>query len=311
MARTQWIFALAKGIRERSTDFRFDTFASQFLPVPPPEEQAAIVRFLDHADRRIRRYIRAKRQLIALLNEQKQAIIHRAVTRGLVPSVDAVSAALRNLPTTHIEGLPRMADFALWATAAESGFGLQSGEFLTVYRGNRDTANETALESSPVAKYVLNVAGASEWSGTSGELLERIETMASDGEKRLKVWPKNPRSLSGILKRLAPNLRAAGVEIEFGSEGRGNQKRRNVSIRKSTDSCVPCAPSVPNQEKAAFCGDGGDASGLSGDAKQPGGDAGGTQTTADVNPSGATVGTQGDGGDAKLRPHSEKVRLTI
>jgi len=56
-------------------------------PYPPPEEQAAIVRFLDHADRRIRRYIRAKRQLIALLNEQKQAVIHQAVTRGLDPHV--------------------------------------------------------------------------------------------------------------------------------------------------------------------------------------------------------------------------------
>lgn len=87
MARTQWILALAKGIRERSTDFRFDGFASQLVPVPPVDEQAAIVRFLDHADRRIRRYIRAKRQLITLLNEQKQAIIHRAVTRGLDPNV--------------------------------------------------------------------------------------------------------------------------------------------------------------------------------------------------------------------------------
>ena len=43
-------------------------------------EQTAIVRFLDHADRRIRRYIRAKQKLIALLEEQKQAIIHQAVT---------------------------------------------------------------------------------------------------------------------------------------------------------------------------------------------------------------------------------------
>ena len=49
------------------------------LPVPPTSEQAAIVRFLDHADRRIRRYIRAKRKLIALLEEQRQAIIHEAV----------------------------------------------------------------------------------------------------------------------------------------------------------------------------------------------------------------------------------------
>ena len=47
---------------------------------PPLTEQAAIVRFLDHADRRIRRYIRAKEKLIALLEEQKQAIIHQAVT---------------------------------------------------------------------------------------------------------------------------------------------------------------------------------------------------------------------------------------
>ena len=50
------------------------------VAVPPRTEQAAIVRYLDHADRRIRRYIRAKQKLIKLLEEQKQAIIHRAVT---------------------------------------------------------------------------------------------------------------------------------------------------------------------------------------------------------------------------------------
>ena len=50
------------------------------VPIPPVLEQAAIVRFLDHADRHIRRYIRAKQKLIALLEEQKQAIIHEAVT---------------------------------------------------------------------------------------------------------------------------------------------------------------------------------------------------------------------------------------
>ena len=53
---------------------------SVWLPLPHLSEQASIVRFLDHADRRIRRYIRAQQQLIALLEEQKQAIIHQAVT---------------------------------------------------------------------------------------------------------------------------------------------------------------------------------------------------------------------------------------
>lgn len=52
------------------------------LPVPPVAEQALIVRFLEQADRRIQHYIRAKRRLIKLLEEQKQAIVYRAVTRG-------------------------------------------------------------------------------------------------------------------------------------------------------------------------------------------------------------------------------------
>ena len=50
------------------------------IPHAPAAEQAAIARFLDHADRRIRRYIRAKERLIELLEEEKQAIIHQAVT---------------------------------------------------------------------------------------------------------------------------------------------------------------------------------------------------------------------------------------
>ena len=63
-------------------------------PLPPLPEQAAIVRFLDHADRRIRRYIRDKQKLIKLLEEQKQAIIHRAVTRGLDPNVRLKSSGV-------------------------------------------------------------------------------------------------------------------------------------------------------------------------------------------------------------------------
>ena len=57
------------------------------LPLPPLPEQAAIVRYLDHADRRIRRYVSAKRKLIALLEEEKQAVVNQAVTRGLDPNV--------------------------------------------------------------------------------------------------------------------------------------------------------------------------------------------------------------------------------
>ena len=101
MARSQWVTALATGIRERSTDFRYATLAQQILPVPPPDEQAAIVRFLDHNDELINRYISAKERLIALLEEQRQAVIHQAVTRGLDSDVQTKPGEipwLENIP---------------------------------------------------------------------------------------------------------------------------------------------------------------------------------------------------------------------
>ena len=75
------------GITSDMWSLRPEHFKMIYSCLPPLPEQAAIVRFLDHADRRIRRYIRAKQKLIKLLEEQKQAIIHRAVTRGLDPNV--------------------------------------------------------------------------------------------------------------------------------------------------------------------------------------------------------------------------------
>jgi len=78
---------IGNGILSHRMRIPMDLLKCEPFPKPPPDEQSAIVRFLDHADRRIRRYIRAKLKLIALLTEQKQAIIHRAVTRGLDPNV--------------------------------------------------------------------------------------------------------------------------------------------------------------------------------------------------------------------------------
>ena len=68
-------------------DLKFTNFCMIDLPVVPLEEQALMAKFLDHANRKIDGFIRAKRKLMGLLNEQKQALIHRAVTRGLDPTV--------------------------------------------------------------------------------------------------------------------------------------------------------------------------------------------------------------------------------
>jgi len=77
----------SRGIVKDRNRLYWEDFKAMPTCYPPPEEQIAIVRYLDHVDRRVRRLVRAKRKLIALLTEQKQAIINRVVTRGLDPDV--------------------------------------------------------------------------------------------------------------------------------------------------------------------------------------------------------------------------------
>ena len=84
----QWELQVrSKGIWVSRLQLTDEEFLGAPFPLPPLPEQAAIVRYLDHADRRIRRYVSAKRKLIGLLEEEKQAVINRAVTRGLDPNV--------------------------------------------------------------------------------------------------------------------------------------------------------------------------------------------------------------------------------
>ena len=73
----------SKGVGDIQRDVHTPWLRNTRVPLPPLPEQAAIVRYLDHVDRRISRYIRAKQRLIELLEEEKQVVIHRAVTRGL------------------------------------------------------------------------------------------------------------------------------------------------------------------------------------------------------------------------------------
>ena len=133
MARSQWILALAKGIRERSTDFRYSEFALQALPLPPLPEQRAIVRYLDHVNRRIRRYVNAKRKLIALLEEERQTVVSRAVTCGLDPDV-----RLKPSGVEWLGDVPEHWDIA----AAKQCYDIQLGRML---QPRRNTPNDVEV----------------------------------------------------------------------------------------------------------------------------------------------------------------------
>jgi type I restriction enzyme S subunit len=81
------IKAASTGIVESRLRLYTDDLYRLEALLPSLSEQAVIVRFLDDMDHRIQHYIRAKQKLVKLLEEQKQVIIHRAVTRGLDPNV--------------------------------------------------------------------------------------------------------------------------------------------------------------------------------------------------------------------------------
>ena len=98
------------------------------IPLPPLAEQLAIVRYLDYVDWRIRRYVAAKRRLIALLEEEKQAIVNRAVTRGLDPNVRLKPSGvewLGDVPGHWDVGPVKRAflsmDYGISASASDSG----------------------------------------------------------------------------------------------------------------------------------------------------------------------------------------------
>ena len=106
------------------------------VPTPPLEEQSAIVRFLDHADEQIRRYIAGKERLIALLEEQRQALVHQAVTRGLDPDV--------RLKPSGVDWLGQVPEH--WETARLGSIGRFS-------KGNGGTKDDEVPAGVPCIRY--------------------------------------------------------------------------------------------------------------------------------------------------------------
>jgi hypothetical protein len=152
--------------------------------------------------------------------------------------LDVTSEASRLLPKVTLDNPPRMADFAVWVCAAEPALGWTSGAFLTTYQGNRQSANDIALEASSLARVLFGLLEArGSWTGTATELLDTLDAEVGEQAKRHKTWPKNPRSMAGHLRRLAPNLRAAGWCVIFPPR---QARKRLITIE-------PTAPSVASR----------------------------------------------------------------
>ena len=165
--------------------------------------------------------------------------------------LDAVAKGLAELPRTKLARLPRMADFALWATACETSL-WASGTFWSAYCGNRDEAVDGVIDADPIAAAVRALMQArTEWTGTASDLLGALAEMAGERVAKSKTWPDSPRALAGRLRRAATFLRKVGIDIGFEREGRA--RTRMIRIISTTQSAAtdsrglrPSAPSAPS-----------------------------------------------------------------
>jgi hypothetical protein len=143
----------------------------------------------------------------------------------------------RNVAGIHLEELPRMADFSLWATACETAF-WPAGTFTQAYQANRRAAIEDLIDADPVAARIREImTNRSTWTGSASDLLRAGAALAGPGlPSGAAAWPRSPRELSGRLRRAQTFLRVLGIHIAFSREGRAGTFIRGPKI--------PSAPSA-------------------------------------------------------------------
>jgi hypothetical protein len=228
--------------------------------------------------------------------------------------LDAVAKGLAMLPQTKLEKLPRMADFALFATACETAL-WPAGTFWSAYCGNRDEAVEGVIDADPIAAAVRAVMAArTEWTGTASDLLGALAEVAGERVAKSKSWPDSPRALAGRLRRAAAFLRKIGIEISFGREGRARTRTIRIAATSShaapengwarpSASSAPSAPAPKSNPANGFAVPPprtvtNDADGRADDSGKGG------APTVRANHLKTNAGTAVDGADANCPPHS-------
>jgi hypothetical protein len=137
----------------------------------------------------------------------------------------AVSVGLRRRDSMERPNdLPRMAAFAAWVAACESGLGWDEGTFREAYDANLLTVANTVIEADPVAENIVKwtepppnapLPWTFSWTGSAGDALDEINRIAGVACQGRKDWPKSARGMQHRLRTLTPTLAKFGVQIEI------------------------------------------------------------------------------------------------
>jgi len=157
------------------------------------------------------------------LKESEINKLFKEYSAGLLGLIlDATSMGLKWEDDIKLDNLPRMADFASWVVACEKALPWNAGEFIEAYQRTRKDMMVELLDADRFADAIreyLKVKG--DFMGTASELLNELNTFKNLNGKNLpEGWPKAANKASNKLTRIAPLLRAAGIEFERSSKNR-------------------------------------------------------------------------------------------
>lgn len=148
-----------------------------------------------------------------------------AAPRILGTILEALSTGLREVEGIKLDKLPRMAGFARFMVAAAPGLGLDGTALYEAYSANQTELANTAFENNPVAAAVvafMNGVLGDAWRGTPTELLECLSDPAvtTDRTRHSFGWPKTPQAIGTAMARIAPALRARGIDAQQRKSGK-------------------------------------------------------------------------------------------
>ena len=179
--------------------------------------------------------------------------------------LDAVVVALRERRAVELEDPPRMADFTRWVVAAEAALPWEPGTFLKVYRQNRQDAATAVAEGDVTTPFIRQLIVGGPFSGTAADLLRQLTALAGETTVRGRAWPKSPQGMASALRRLAPALRAVGIDVSFHRDAHAKANLIELSALPepkpvplqgsetiSAKPAEPASPSPPRQNPAGI-----------------------------------------------------------
>jgi hypothetical protein len=168
--------------------------------------------------------------------------------------LQAVAGGLRQLPEVNLNPKPRMADFGVWGTAIERPVGWEAGAFMRAYSQNRTLANDIGIDASPFGTAVEKlIAERGKFEGTATVLLKELWSITDEKTRSQRNWPDSGHKLRNAIKRLIPNLRMNGIDVQLGERDKTRMRNRIIRVAKvSSASSEPSnIPEKPQTEPVA------------------------------------------------------------